>query len=352
MDTVKQFYDKTIYDACKGSTLIHGSLCHIGYNTIVPSMNLELLNPAEEAMFPTLVITNKKVFDELLTKYISIAKYYYKDENLNESELLSLLFVDATLDDFNNPIKYISKKINFIMDNTLDVYSEETDLGYSSILDGDICVKCVPESAFNETPKSLVITLRNGDNEYKFPTVRLGISDNKAYIYTMQKEKTKEDKTDYEKRINRHLFKIGEGFNLEGNEELKDVSASFVVAANITVGLLERNGITEIEIPSIRMVRWNNKSASYESRINKAKNTDEIEELRNEENMIQANLVDKFLRTFNRVCYHNSGLDISSYPYETDSSMHIINEGKLESNNELLAETYQIASNQQYKKSM
>ena len=63
MDTVKQFYDKTIYDACKGSTLIHGSLCHIGYNTIVPSMNLELLNPAEEAMFPTLVITNKKVFD-------------------------------------------------------------------------------------------------------------------------------------------------------------------------------------------------------------------------------------------------------------------------------------------------
>ncbi len=149
MDTVKQFYDKTIYDACKGSTLIHGSLCHIGYNTIVPSMNLELLNPAEEAMFPTLVITNKKVFDELLTKYISIAKYYYKDENLNENELLSLLFVDATLDDFNNPIKFISKKINFIMDETLNIYSEETDLGYSSILDGDICVKYVPESAFN-----------------------------------------------------------------------------------------------------------------------------------------------------------------------------------------------------------
>ena len=340
MDTVKQFYDKTIYDACKGSTLIHNSLCHIGYNTIVPSMNLELLNPAEEAMFPTLIISNKKVFDELLTKYISIAKYYYKDENLNEGELLSLLFVDATLDDFNNPIKYISKKINFIMDQTLDIYSEETNLGHSEILDGDICVKTIQESAFNETPKSLIITLRNGESEYRFPTVRLGISDNKAFIYTMQKEKTKEDKSDYEKRINRSLFKIGEGFNLEGNEELKDVSASFVVAANIVVGLLESNGITEIEIPSIRMVRWNNKSASYETRINKAKTTDEIEELRSEENMIQANLVDKV------------GLDISSYPYEADASMHIINECNLESNNELLAETYRIAKQNEYKKSM
>ena len=55
---------------------------------------------------------------------------------------------------------------------------------------------------------------------------------------------------------------------------------------------------------------------------------------------IQKNLTEKFIRTFRRIEYHFSNINIVSYPFEIDDNMYIVNNNNYSSNNELLDEMY------------
>lgn len=174
-------------------------------------------------------------------------------------------------------------------------------------------------------------------NTYYLPNIKFGIYNNKAYIYAIQSKKNKSDSSEYTKKINRKLFKIGKNFNeniLYKDDNLKDVTASFVISANIALSILENIGIDEILVPSLLIERWNSRFI-----------TDKIKKENNENNhiLIQKNLTEKFLRTFRRIMCHTKHIDIKSYPFENDSYLHLsYNNNSKYSNNPLLDETYNL----------
>ncbi len=298
---------------------------------------------------PCLVINNKSEFDECLIEYVEKARDFY--DQMDIKLILGMLFADAGGEDFTNPIRYIRRKIDFMEDKTLDnYYDQRVNIGYSNILDDNVYCTLKKENIFNETPYSLVFRLFD-KGYYEFPTVRLGLQGDTAYIYAVQNERKRSgrdfDETSYQKRINRKLYKIGEvPTNEDEDESLNDITASFLIVLNMTMALLENKGIKKIVAPYFRSVRYNSKIRVSELKVKNDKTKElKLEDLIEENDLLQRNISDKYIRTFLRLCYENKGLVVSAYPFDCDDALHIENNGYEGCNNKLLDDTYNMIIN-------
>lgn len=316
----------------------------------------------DDILIPTLMIKDRKQFDLLLIEYVNKAIRFYDDSNFDnelinytyenndkkickEKVILTLLFANAMTEDFNDPCEFLRRRINFIDNDIRNNY----DLGYSDILNGNVSILIKEDIINNETPYQMIIKVISENNEeFVFPKIKLGISDNYVYIYSIQNKE--QENTTFNKKINRILYKVGEGFNdnLENNEEnLKDVTSSFLVSLNMCIAYLYANGYTNIIVPSYLIERWNAKWISNLLKI-KHKNIDidEAQKIFDKQDYIQYNLTNKLVRTFLRLGCHFNNIDIVAFPYEMDSCLHInINDNILKCNNRLLLETYQLINN-------
>ena len=318
-------------------------------------------------LIPTLIINNKKEFDESLIKYYEKAKYFYegkidKEDNFQKT-ILTLLWNNATEDDFKHPIEYINRYISYL-DKPLDIeLNKYQNIGYSKTLESNIEI-CLKEEPINEeTPFGLYIRSTKNNLYYEFPVVRFGIHKNKAYIYAVQQKKNKdlenEENYKYEKFIHRKLFKVNENFEKEENidnitnpENLTGISPSALISLSITLSLLNNKNITEIEVPTFLPIRYNAKEISYiiRKKLLEEKGYD-VETINNlihdyEEHheQIQRNLSDKLLRYFRRLEYHFNNINVISHPYELDCNTHLSLKEYTDCNNNLLKEVYQIAN--------
>lgn len=369
MNNLSVFYDEIITEASRGRVDCF-FMMNLLFSTYIVEDNIKI--EAEKIddgsyLIPTLVINNKNNFNKLLTSYLEQAKekydlsMYYEEirsENIINYEqiinkiILSLLWSNATYDDFEQPENFLKKQIAFLKDETFSEYVEPTIIGYCENLGGYIEIENIKENILNETPYALKISIIEPEtNErYTFPLVRYGIEDNKCYIYAIQKNKRFDIDNRFKKKVNRRLFQIGENFDIEndvfdnyGEGNLKDVSASFVVASNIALGLLASKNINDIVIPSILIARWNAKESGIIVKSKKENNKEEyINSSKEEHNKIQNNLTEKLLRTFLRIVSHNKTFEVLSYPFDIDSSLHIKTSCELDCNNRLLNETFLI----------
>lgn len=292
-----------------------------------------------DLLIPTLNIKKKNEFDELLVLYVYKCLNFYvnwpseiEDNNLyiengtsKEKTIMSLLFANATVDDFNNPNNFIRKRIDF-MDS---VSCQKITLGYFEEFRSFLDMEIKKDIINNETPFKFVITATDDNNlKYVFPEIKFGISDNNLYVYAIQRKSNSENSLS--KRINRLLYKINSGIDLEKDNfsvfalgNLKDITPSFVVAINFLITYFYNVGIRNIILPSILLERWNAKKIANYLKFKAGKtNFTSLEELDMEQNFIQKNLTEKFIRTFLRLQYHYPGISISSYPFEGDASMH------------------------------
>ena len=121
--------------------------------------------------------------------------------------------------------------------------------------------------------------------------------------------------------------------------------------------ILEDNNINEVIIPSILIERYNSRNIKYNKLKNKLQNDNLDKKIIDQEykdnlefnNDLQENLTDKLIRTFSRIVYHHSNMNITSYPSELDTSLHIkFKRTKYICNNKLLEETYNL-ENDNYK---
>ena len=243
-------------------------------------------------------------------------------------------------------LPFYSKSVEFLENDLFKNYYKF--LGYSDILESEIYIYGKKSEIYNETPYFLEIILSNKENKFVLPHVYLGVNKNTAYIYAIQNSKSNE-KNNFTKKINRKLYKVNEGFdknidNYEIYEEgnLQDITPSFLLSLNITLNILLSNDITNIEVPSILIERWNAKEiansykmVSYPQKIN-------LNEKINEHILIQKNLTEKLIRTFNRLSFHNLNINITSFPNELDSSLHLKLSKNKNINNQLLEETYEM----------
>lgn len=377
MNDIRVFYDEIINEASTGRVDCF-FMMNLLFSTYLKEENKTIEAKKDDDgryLIPTLVIKNKESFNKLLTEYLTLArtkydltKYYealeFSDiknhEQVINKLILTILWANATYDDFSDSEEFLRKQIAFLKDNTFSEYNEPTIIGYSEMLGGYVEIENISEPILNETPNSLKISLVEPETneKYTFPLVRYGIKDGKCYIYAVQKNKKFDIDNNFKKKVNRKLFKIGENFDTkndtyenykEGN--LKDVSASFVVASNIALGLLSSKGINDIVVPSILIERWNAKEKNIIVRSGREENKEEyIETNKDEHNEIQRNLTEKLLRTFLRIISHNNTFEVMSYPFDIDSSLHIRTSPELDCNNSLLNETFLIGEKVNSKK--
>lgn len=377
MNDIRVFYDEIINEASTGRVDCF-FMMNLLFSTYLKEENKTIEAKKDDDgryLIPTLVIKNKENFNKLLTEYLTLArtkydltKYYealeFSDiknhEQVINKLILTILWANATYDDFSDSEEFLRKQIAFLKDNTFSEYNEPTIIGYSEMLGGYVEIENISEPILNETPNSLKISLVEPETneKYTFPLVRYGIKDGKCYIYAVQKNKKFDIDNNFKKKVNRKLFKIGENFDTkndtyenykEGN--LKDVSASFVVASNIALGLLSSKGINDIVVPSILIERWNAKEKNIIVRSKRKKEPQEyIETNKDEHNEIQRNLTEKLLRTFLRIVSHNNTFEVMSYPFDIDSSLHIRTSPELDCNNSLLNETFLIGEKVNSKK--
>lgn len=316
-------------------------------------------------LIPTLIIKNRERFNELLIRYVELCLSFYNEDNylteiLDREEydehrtcpeklIMTLLWSNATYEDFENPEEYLKKRIAFLESSVRET-SLETD--YSEFLSGKINLNIMKDNIHNETPYKMVIEMENDEGEkYTFPEVKFGIYNDQVYFYAIQNNS--DNNSSYAKKINRLLFKVGEGFDAssdnydiynEGN--LKDISASFLVALNIAINYLNSLGYQKLSASSILITRWNAKKVILDAKKSRNMiNEKEEQELLDKQEIIQKNLTEKFLRTFLRLVHHYSNLEVSAYPFDIDSNLHLDITGELISNNTLLNETARLVKN-------
>ena len=350
------FYKCIIPEAAMGKINVFFNYSVV-FNTILEEYKKICRSRIQEKdiMIPTLVIKNKDAFDELLTTYVKMALNFYDDSNFcseildyklfdkknmicKEKAIMVHMLANMTYEDFNEPIRFLEKRIDFINNHS----DESVNLGHSEILDCDLSLNIIKDTINNETPSQIIVSASNGQDSYEFPSVKFGISGDTIYIYAIQK---KEDvHNSLEKKINRKLYKVGEGFVDENIEENpKDITASFLVALNMAINYFKSIGYKKFVVPSVLIVRANSKRLITDRK--KMSNEDRLAR-ENKEEMIQTNLTNKLIRTFLRLACHYNNIDIESFPYEIDSSLHIeINECIKEiCNNRLLDETGKMAN--------
>ena len=312
---------------------------------------------------PTLEINDMVEFNNCLLKYYYLTKEFYKDKIEDDEDyfktIFTLLWCNACEEDFKNPITFINRYIDFI-NNKLDIDSNYTDIGYSSILDSNIEIALKEEPIFEETPYALYTRSTSNNSSFDFPIVRFGISDGKAYIYAVQQGKKKNNfDENYDKKIRRKLFKVNENFEKEENidnimypEYLTGINPSALIPLTILFSILEKNNINEIVVPSFLPVRYNGKEISFIIKRNKLslKNKSDVdldkyfEELRDNHEEIQRNISDKTLRNFRRLDYNFDNINIVSLPFELDSNIHINLSEYNDCINPLLKELYELSS--------
>ena len=295
-----------------------------------------------DLLVPTLIVKDKISFLTLLNKYLDIATIFYSNKKIdvtNERKmLLATLFSNMTSNDFNNPDIYIKRRINFMLDNTL---KKELSF-YSKHLESDVIVKIDKNYPYDETPYSFNISLKRNEFVCNMPSIRFGIDNGVCYIYAIQNKR--QEKNDYIKKINRKLYVINSGVQEEEYEEnVTDVTMSFVLSLSVMFGVLNRENINNFVVVPLLIERWNAKKIMFDIKeqfnLFKGNHSTLKEDLEKQED-IQKNLTEKFIRTFRRIEYHFSNINIVSYPFEIDDNMYIVNNNNYSFNNELLDEMY------------
>ena len=313
-------------------------------------INGELVYPClkENVIVPVLTIDNLEAFKDSLVDYINLSLSFYKEEtyfkHFDEEDMdtaiksiLTLLWSNASYEDFMNPLAFLQKRKDFFY-NKISEYKMDVPSLASNII-----IKTRTNGLPAETPYASNITITNGSEKYTLPDVYYGISNNIAYIYGIQSRVANSGL--YAKKINRLLYHVNSGFSEESvnDENLKDITPSFVLAANILLRTLRKDGINKVIVNSFLPIRYNNKQLTGEDPFL----PDDKKEKYSEDNidMIQRNMTDKLIRTFRRVAYHHTGIDITSYPMDIDSLMHMTLSESDSCDNELLKETYSEVQN-------
>ena len=105
------------------------------------------MNYNDDGIVPVINITNRELFNSLLISYVNKARNYYdlskyeksidedKEYNINKM-IMTLLWSNATYEDFNDPISFLRKQIDFLDNDLFSEFVNGETIGYSEILGG------------------------------------------------------------------------------------------------------------------------------------------------------------------------------------------------------------------------
>lgn len=364
--TEQVFYDEIIKEASSGyiDCDFFIPIC-FGTKELVDNKLIDITKPKnfENTMIPTLIIKDRNKLTSSINKYLVLAREFYKDDirvedvSNKDKYIISSLLANALVTDFNDLNNLFDRHSNFLLDDSLIKLLTPKNIGYSNILKSNIAVVLNKQSVVEETPYGLDSFLVDDDDNilYQFPTVRFGISEDKAYIYAIQNKNANENK-----KIERILRKTGEGFDEKNSshdpvvdpDNLYSVSPWSLVALTIAMSIIKNAAdISEFIVPYFLVNRWNAVEISYQI-LKEQKNWKPNERLllKKEEAVSnhdynQRNITDKFLRNFRRLEHHFANISVENFELDVDSNLHVTVGDNYFCNNSLLDEVYTIASN-------
>ena len=367
MDILGMFYQEFLYEASSGNVNcsiseftkderdddgIH-ALEKIYFDSIVEGnrISVPFYGEGNDYIKPTLIINNKELFNSLLLEYLDLARDFYKGEyylldksvllNINKL-LLARMFLNFTFEDFNDPCSYLRRRISFFK-NKLDTSHEEVE--DTPFLDGKLIIDITNDVMVMETPYLLNMKLVDKEGyEYYFPSLTFGIDGDTVYLYTLQLRDYEDfiNSNKYSKKVNRLFYKVNEGLDL--NEDvpyLKDVTASFVVAASLALSFFYKQGFNKFMVNSILITRWNEKMIRANNPEHRELLTEEAAKKYKEKvHKIQYNLSEKFLYTFLRLIHQSNGVEIIGYPLDYNSYLTFTMDDNVSFNNKLLDDSF------------
>jgi len=348
---------------------------------------LQTIKPKSEGNLetPVMIVNDYRQFFELLRQlYEKQIELYFSRTGMSgftryeKNNFFEQIWLRATPDDFNNPEEFLKKQVDMINDSTFEKYNEETCLGKIEFLDNNIlCVKNGIARTWDENSSEIEIKVYDKkyyDNKelfnrphYEFPVIRYGIyeKDGKKIcsIGSIQDKSDSYNKTELDKKMDRKKYKVNEGI---ADEDTYQVEPKNLLALSIFVNLLHREGITEIEVPSLYVLDYeyhekrNKKILSEfkedwtEERITKypeqyKREKYYFERSYGKEDLISEIKTERLLLTFRRLLQHYPNGNIKSYPGEADSFMHLsipVVKDKDDINGKVFKELYNIQKQQ------
>ena len=335
------FYNEIINECASNNLKIGNDTPAIMFDTIIREEKIDTTE--KNNIKPTLVINNTSSFFFSLENYVNKAILFYYDGIITHDNIKSLIcyaFSNATDFDLSNPVLYLNLRSSFLNNDISCPIIYKNILGYDSI----ITIK--KEKAILEAPYSFSCKLKYFDVEYEFPNIFFGISNDTCYIYAIQ-NKFKE-KNELQKKINRLLYKINDGYEFNCDNDLlnpNDVTMSFLAIITIFINYLNELDICKINVVINLPIRYNAHYESYRRRLEYNKKVlDNDSFIKYKDNLdlknkyYDDNTIMKLIRNFYRLQSQGDVLKINKYPFMDGSSLSInINKDGM-FNNELLNE--------------
>lgn len=308
---------------------------------------------------PVLVVKDYKKFFEFLRQIYekNIELYFKRTEDMDFPKYeMRNCFLDiwlrATPVDFNNPEAFLEKQAKMLKDTTFNKFDKETVLGEPPFLKNMIVtVKNNIARTWDEAFKQMEIVIYDKQKmkysnssyvpKYMLPVIRYGIyeKDGKkiCHIGSIQNLNVRTEKNDLYKKINRKKYTV----NDEVPEEYKDrIEPKNIVALSVFISMLNKEGITNIEIPSMYVLdyeyhekrnkflidrfnnKWNPKMQEDESKWYEIEK-DILKTSCASPDLVSEIKTERLIKNFERVLYHFPKGKVTSFPDDADNYLHI-----------------------------
>lgn len=294
-----------------------------------------------------------QVFADAITEYVNAfmeSELYWstpiascRDNKEAIIHAMSMLWFNATPDDFNNPIQFVKRYTNFLSDNTFDDLWERKQIdNVQSLRNCTIEIAQKHQAEFQETPTAICFTIKKDGIEKKLPRIAYGISEGTAYIYGIQGE-NEYDGSPVIKKINRSRYKLNKTENIP--EDYKDMVLEQEPYAYMSLfmflSLLRQKGITSVVMPAYLPVRVKSKKDFIRERISevlqderigqeeKKRVLKELEDEHKHYQIIQYNITNKFLDYASRMECDVPGVSICETPEQTNGNL-VVNISKMQ----------------------
>lgn len=352
------FYTKTVSEAQKGKIDCYFTM-NIAFNLIIDNQIMSECEelPYDGIMIPTLKVTNKSLFDNLLIEYVKRAIEVYNPidfaflndldttytENAGKEKecylvkyIICTLFANASFSDFNYPIKFLQSRLA-MFDNRILNYDGELDLGYIDSIGARIYVTEEVSPIKSETPYRIKSYLQFDDG-YKLllPEIYAGNNGEKYQLYGIQKT-TKTDEIDEQV----YIKQIRKGFIAKVN----GAPAHYFLAVMLFLSLCSDK---KIEVVPFLVERWNAKRIAICDKI-KMNTSLSFADKEAEQDKIQNNVTNILIQYFKKLEDTSYGMEFSSLPYELDDKLEINMQDNFESRSVAFNELFRLAKEYQSK---
>ena len=344
---MKEIFYEIIKEAKTGKIVIDNEEWPIGFNTIIYDNNAVKISFFNDFNLSTLVIKNEEEFLNYLKIYLEkeLKSQRRIPSLINKSDIykriISYLFVNASIKDFEDPISYLKTRIDFLDNNSLTNINTNINLGkiFTPKIEEDIylTIKSSKQGIMMETPEVITIGISNNKGQrFRLPSISYGISNDTCHIYSILNKNIKpknQEEEKFQKIVSRQLYKINEGVT---DKDVKDVTMSSVLALSIFISLLKKKNITKLKAYLYLPLRYLSREIIANSKEDHQKS-----ELLNRNNYIQTNITEKFLRTIERLIYQVSGIEITNDLYVDNGIVDIsLDRSKEDTNNDFLSKFF------------